>query len=166
MDYAPLTDAPPSPNPNLVISRTATPTMSRQSTSSSLSSEPYIPNGIGYSSTERQHYPARQGSGSEETTPTGPAKGKSRMPDINLGDEGGDVVDYRDKERERERKGKMRADGQGQGQGYGQGQGRRNWDEEQGRVEEVYGGGSYPPTNEEEDEERKIQEVSSFTHGD
>lgn len=153
MDYAPLTDAPPSPSPNLVISRSTTPTMSRQSTSSSLSSEPYLPNGVGYSSTERQVYAPRQGSMSEETTPTGPAKGKSRMPNP-IQDQGeGDVGDYRDKERERERKGKMRADGQGQG--------RKAWDEEQGRVEEIYGGGSYPPTNEEEDEERKVQEVSS-----
>lgn len=55
----------------------------------------------------------------------------------------------------------------GQGEGQGQGQverdRRRQWDEEQGRPEEMYGyssTGQYPPTNEEEQEEKRIQEVS------
>ena len=38
---------------------------------------------------------------------------------------------------------------------------KKVWDEEQGRVEEVYGNsGQYPPTNDEEEEERRIQDVS------
>lgn len=147
--YAPLEDAY-SPQP--VLSRMMPPSaaMSRNSTSSSFSSDSSATNG--YASTERHVY-TQQPTGSDETlsaiTPTGPTgKGKGRMPDVIVPEDEGDVGDYKEKERERERKGKMRADGRGS----------RVWDEEQGRVE-VYGGGSYPPTNEEEDEERKIQEV-------
>lgn len=53
------------------------------------------------------------------------------------------------------------ADGQEErGQMEREGARSRQWDEEQGRVEEVYGSsGAYPPTNEEEEEERRIAEV-------
>lgn len=153
--YAPLSDE--SYSPSLTITRTMPDArMSRLSSTSSLSSE------NGYLSTERVR------SGSDDTlSASNNGKGKAinrlsgdsdfmsqRTPNIQVvrDEDEGDVGDYREKQRERERKGKMRAD-------YGERQ--RPWDEEKGRVEDIYGGqGAYPPTNEEEEEEKRIQEVS------
>lgn len=51
----------------------------------------------------------------------------------------------------------------GNGKADYKGKGRQlTWEEEHGRVEDMYGEAAtqYPPTNEEEEEERRIQEVS------